>query len=134
LAGQSLKKGWFVTWQPTLTADWEATNGGRWVVPFGGGVGRIMPACLSYRTVLWQCRSSSGGFALGHAVANCVPISEVVQGNGADDVGEKNWINCSRNNLRKIEWESKLEVNREVINAWGLRPGVGWPLICSIQI
>jgi hypothetical protein len=42
LAGQSLKKGWFVTWQPTLTADWEATNGGRWVVPFGGGVGRIM--------------------------------------------------------------------------------------------
>jgi hypothetical protein len=38
----NLKKGWFVTWQPTLTADWEATNGGRWVVPFGGGVGRIM--------------------------------------------------------------------------------------------
>jgi len=38
----NLKKGWFVTWQPTLTANWEATNGGRWVVPFGGGVGRIM--------------------------------------------------------------------------------------------
>jgi hypothetical protein len=38
----NLKKGWYVTWQPTLTANWEATNGGRWVVPFGGGVGRIM--------------------------------------------------------------------------------------------
>jgi hypothetical protein len=38
----NLKKGWFITWQPTLTANWEATNGGRWVVPFGGGVGRIM--------------------------------------------------------------------------------------------
>jgi hypothetical protein len=38
----NLKKGWFITWQPTLTANWEATNGGRWVVPFGGGLGRIM--------------------------------------------------------------------------------------------
>lgn len=38
----NLQKGWYVTWQPTLTANWQATNGGRWVVPFGGGVGRIM--------------------------------------------------------------------------------------------
>jgi hypothetical protein len=38
----NLQKGWYITWQPTLTANWEATNGGRWVVPFGGGVGRIM--------------------------------------------------------------------------------------------
>jgi hypothetical protein len=38
----NLNKGWFITWQPTLTANWEATSGGRWVVPFGGGVGRIM--------------------------------------------------------------------------------------------
>jgi hypothetical protein len=38
----NLNKGWFITWQPTLTANWEATAGGRWVVPFGGGVGRIM--------------------------------------------------------------------------------------------
>jgi hypothetical protein len=37
----NLQKGWFITWQPTLTANWEATNGGRWVVPFGGGVGRV---------------------------------------------------------------------------------------------
>jgi len=38
----NLQKGWYLTWQPTLTANWEATNGGRWVVPLGGGVGRIM--------------------------------------------------------------------------------------------
>jgi hypothetical protein len=38
----NLTKGWFLTWQPTLTANWEATNGGRWVVPMGGGIGRIM--------------------------------------------------------------------------------------------
>jgi hypothetical protein len=38
----NLKKGWFITWQPTLTANWEAANGNTWTVPFGGGLGRIM--------------------------------------------------------------------------------------------
>jgi hypothetical protein len=38
----NLKKGYYITWQPTLTANWQATNGGRWVVPLGGGIGRIM--------------------------------------------------------------------------------------------
>jgi hypothetical protein len=38
----NLKKGWFVTWQPTLTANWEAPSGNQWTVPFGGGIGRIM--------------------------------------------------------------------------------------------
>jgi len=38
----NLQKGWYLTWNPTLTANWEIPNGGRWVVPFGGGIGRIM--------------------------------------------------------------------------------------------
>lgn len=38
----NLRHGWYITWQPTLTANWENANGGRWVVPFGGGIGRIM--------------------------------------------------------------------------------------------
>jgi hypothetical protein len=38
----NLPKGWYITWQPTITANWEMTNGGRWVVPLGGGIGRIM--------------------------------------------------------------------------------------------
>jgi len=38
----NLPKGYYLTWQPTLTANWEAANGGRWVVPVGGGIGRIM--------------------------------------------------------------------------------------------
>ena len=38
----NLQKGWYLTWQPTLTANWKADNGGRWVVPLGGGIGRIM--------------------------------------------------------------------------------------------
>jgi len=38
----NLNKGYYITWQPTLTANWEANNGGRWLVPVGGGIGRIM--------------------------------------------------------------------------------------------
>lgn len=38
----SLPKGWILTWQPTLTANWNAPDGYRWVVPLGGGIGRIM--------------------------------------------------------------------------------------------
>lgn len=38
----NLKKGYFITWQPTLTANWEAASGNQWTVPFGGGLGRIM--------------------------------------------------------------------------------------------
>jgi hypothetical protein len=46
----NLKKGWYITWQPTLTANWEAPSGSQWVVPFGGGVGRIMK--LGFQPVL----------------------------------------------------------------------------------
>jgi hypothetical protein len=38
----NMKKGWYLTMSPILTANWNATNGNVWTVPFGGGVGRIM--------------------------------------------------------------------------------------------
>jgi hypothetical protein len=38
----NLKKGYYITIQPILTADWRAASGNTWTVPFGGGVGRIM--------------------------------------------------------------------------------------------
>jgi hypothetical protein len=41
-ANYNLTKGWYLSWNPTLTADWQMTNGGRWTVPMGGGIGRIM--------------------------------------------------------------------------------------------
>jgi hypothetical protein len=37
----NMKKGWYLTSGPIVTANWRATNG-VWTVPFGGGVGRIM--------------------------------------------------------------------------------------------
>ena len=38
----NMKKGWYLTFQPIITANWQATSGNVWTVPFGGGVGRIM--------------------------------------------------------------------------------------------
>lgn len=38
----NMKKGWYVTSSPILTANWRASSNNIWTVPFGGGVGRIM--------------------------------------------------------------------------------------------
>ena len=38
----NMKHGWYLAIQPIITADWRASNGNAWTVPFGGGVGRIM--------------------------------------------------------------------------------------------
>jgi hypothetical protein len=37
----NLPKGWYLTSAPILTANWKAEAGEKWVVPFGGGAGRI---------------------------------------------------------------------------------------------
>lgn len=39
----NLSKGWYLTMQPIITANWAAGSAKNvWTVPFGGGVGRIM--------------------------------------------------------------------------------------------
>jgi len=37
----NLSKGWFLTSAPILSANWNASSGNVWLVPFGGGFGRI---------------------------------------------------------------------------------------------
>jgi len=37
----NLEAGWYLTSAPIITANWESTSGGKWTVPFGGGIGRI---------------------------------------------------------------------------------------------
>jgi hypothetical protein len=41
-ANYNMKKGWYLTTSPIVTADWRMSGDNRWTVPFGGGVGRIM--------------------------------------------------------------------------------------------
>lgn len=38
----NFKKGYYLTSQPTISANWEASSPNRWTVPWGGGGGRVM--------------------------------------------------------------------------------------------
>jgi hypothetical protein len=38
----NMTKGWYLVTAPIVTANWSASGDNRWIVPFGGGVGRIM--------------------------------------------------------------------------------------------
>lgn len=38
----NLENGWYLSTTPIITANWEADSDNRWVVPFGGGVGRLV--------------------------------------------------------------------------------------------
>jgi hypothetical protein len=38
----NLKKGWYLSSAPVITANWKASTGNVWTVPVGGGVGRIL--------------------------------------------------------------------------------------------
>jgi hypothetical protein len=38
----NMKNGYYISLSPILTANWMASSGNVWTVPFGGGVGRIM--------------------------------------------------------------------------------------------
>ena len=37
----NLKKGWYLSSAPVITANWKAASGNVWNVPIGGGVGRV---------------------------------------------------------------------------------------------
>jgi hypothetical protein len=38
----NFKDGWYATSQPVNTANWEADSGEKWVIPVGGGIGKIV--------------------------------------------------------------------------------------------
>jgi hypothetical protein len=37
----NLANAWYLTSQPIISFNWEAANEDRWLVPFGGGFGKI---------------------------------------------------------------------------------------------
>ena len=37
----NFSKGWYLTSAPIMTANWNASSGNKWTVPFGGGFGKI---------------------------------------------------------------------------------------------
>ncbi|PZV17412.1 MAG: neuromedin U [Pseudanabaena sp.] len=37
----NMPDGWFLSFSPVITANWNASSGNQWTVPIGGGVGRV---------------------------------------------------------------------------------------------
>jgi hypothetical protein len=61
----NLDKGWYLVSSPILTANWEASGGNQWTVPFGGGFGRIFaigkqPVNASLQA-FWNVAKPNGG-------------------------------------------------------------------------
>ena len=38
---RNFEKGWYLTSSPIITANWELPSDEQWIVPFGGGIGRV---------------------------------------------------------------------------------------------
>jgi hypothetical protein len=49
---RNMKKGWFLTESPILTSNWMAPGHNRWLVPFGGGIGKISK--VGSQPYVWQ--------------------------------------------------------------------------------
>ena len=48
----NLPHGWYLVTAPTCTSDWTRASGDRWLVPFGGGVGRTSE--IAKKAVDWN--------------------------------------------------------------------------------
>lgn len=48
----NLPRGWYLLTAPTFSSDWTQSSGDRWLVPFGGGVGRTLE--IAKKAVDWN--------------------------------------------------------------------------------
>ena len=51
----NMAKGWYLTTSPVITANWDAPSDNQWLVPVGGGVGRLfrmgkLPVNMQFQT------------------------------------------------------------------------------------
>ena len=87
-----MKKGWYITLQPIITADWRASSGNVWTVPFGGGLGRIMKIGFQPVNISGQFYGNAAYATEVHPGAcgcDCVPVPEVHQGAGEGNDGDE---------------------------------------------
>lgn len=66
----NMKKGWFLTSSPIVSANWNASSGNIWLVPFGGGFGRIFKVAA---------QPMNGSISAYYNVARPQPISPTWQ-------------------------------------------------------
>ena len=52
---RNLEKGWFMTSSPIITSNWRLPSDERWLVPFGGGIGRVFK--MGHQPVMAQVQN-----------------------------------------------------------------------------
>jgi hypothetical protein len=57
----NLPGGWFLTSSPVITANWEEDSDNRWIVPIGGGVGKIHRIGKLPVNPNWRASTTSSG-------------------------------------------------------------------------
>ena len=50
----NMKRGWYLSFSPIITANWKASDDNVWTVPFGGGIGRVMKLGFQPVSILAQ--------------------------------------------------------------------------------
>jgi hypothetical protein len=76
----NLKKGWYLSSSPIVTANWKAAKGNVWTVPMGGGAGRVFRLGLQPVNIVAQFYGNAAhpasGSPWGNAATNRVSVSQ----------------------------------------------------------
>ena len=77
----NFKDGLYLTSSPIITANWKATSGNKWVIPFGGGTGKLFkiykqPINFAGTSFL-QCLTNHLRARLDPACSNTIPLSQM---------------------------------------------------------
>jgi hypothetical protein len=79
----NLKKGWYVSLSPIVTANWNAMSDNVWTVPVGGGMGRVFRLGFQLVNVSAAFNGNvvhpADGSPWEDAATNCVPVSEAAR-------------------------------------------------------
>jgi hypothetical protein len=78
----NLKKGWYLSSSPLISANWKASTGNvLWTVRVGGGVGRILRLGLQPVNISVQfygnAAQPSGRLSVGYAATDCLSVSQI---------------------------------------------------------
>jgi len=49
---RNFEQGWFLTYSPIFTANWQAPDNNQWRIPFGGGFGKMTR--FFDKAMVWQ--------------------------------------------------------------------------------
>ena len=93
----NLDRGWYLGATPNVTADWKAPKGNQWVVPVGGGVGRICRLeTVPLNIQAMQCSTPSRHLTLGRASSSLAAVPQ----EGARRQGSGLYTLISRRHVR----------------------------------